>query len=228
MSFLRRLVSQLLPAEDIDLDERRDSVRLNFSCPVEVVAGQRSLEGEVLNLTFTGLCLRLPEALEADTELTLKRDEFGPAFNATVLWNKKKEQGYLVGVQGELDEEKLINSWLEPTLRQAGFEAEYVDEKRQLLRVPGRVPCTLSDSDGRSLGQGELLDLSKGGALLESQAPLEKDQELRFQAQGLGALPPLEGTAKVVSVSGNRTGLAFVHVHETRVRAYIKEMLTSE
>ncbi len=234
MRFLKRLVQQLLPKESIPTDERRESVRLNFRVDIKVQVGDDVYPATVVNLTFTGLCLELDRPLEKDSDLTLLCEDFGPSFNGTVLWAKALKSGtHLVGVECELDEDRLIGSWLEPALIQAGFEAEYVDERRRLVRVPGRVKCELRTLEGELYGEASMLDLSLGGALVDCAVELPTSVSLKFQTFPYGDLPALRGVAKVASVRPTESGtwlcgLRFAESSNRDVELYMAAMLGSK
>ena len=234
MNFLKKLISRFLPPEAVPTDERRESVRLNFVVDIEVKAGEKTIPARMVNITFTGLCIETETALEEGQNLTLIREESGPSFNGTVLWCKPRDEGkFIVGIECELDEDKLIGSWLEPTLLQAGFEANYVDEKRKMVRVPGRVECELSSLSGAKLGEAKMLDLSRGGALMERNSPLAPNTKVHFATQPLGKLKALKGHALVKS-SRQRTdgiwlhGLLFLDVEVSDVEPYMRTMLASK
>ena len=235
MNFLENLLKSLFPEEAVPLDERRSSVRLNFRFEVQLKIGSETYEAWVANLTFTGLCLEVPKLLQEGTEVTLCRDSFGPPFNGTVMWSKKTDGGkILAGVECELDEDKLIESWLEPALVQAGFEASYVGERRQLVRVPGRVRCELTPVGGGKTLEGLMLDLSLGGALFEGGEEVAAETKFSYKTFPIGRkIPALEGKA-VAKSARQRTsgewlvGLSFEGSDGDKIRAYMNRMLSSK
>ena len=187
------------------------------------------------NLTFTGLCLETPKLLPEGTEVTLCRDAFGPPFNGTVMWSKKTEGGkFLAGLECELDEDKLVESWLEPALVQAGFEAAYVGERRQLVRVPGRVRCELTELGGGATLEGLMLDLSVGGALVESGEEIAAGTKVKYKTHPIGKkIPALEGEALVKSTRKRASGewllgLSFEGSDNEKIRTYMGRMLSSK
>lgn len=235
MNFLQNLLKSLFPEEAVPLDERRSSVRLNFRFEVQVKTSTETLEAWVINLTFTGLCLEVPEMLPEGTEVTLCRDSFGPPFNGTVMWSKKIEGGkILAGVECELDEDKLVESWLEPALVQAGFEASYVGERRQLVRVPGRVRCELTPLAQGATLEGLMLDLSLGGALVENGEEVATGTRVKYKTYPLGKrIPALEGEAVVKSTRRRASGewllgLSFEESDSEKIRTYMTRMLSSQ
>lgn len=233
MNFFKKLVQRLLPPETVTTSERRTSVRLNFAVDIEVQSDSVSFPAKVLNLTFTGLCVETPVVFEEGQEVTLKRPESGPPFRATVLWCKpKSDQRYLLGLECELDEEKLIGSWLEPALIEAGFLAEYLDEKRTLVRVPGKIDCRLAETSGKGLGSGKMLDLSLGGALLEWATELPTEVTFGFETVALGKLGGLSGTVRAASCRKSEdgiwlVGLQFEEVDLEKVKQYMASMIAT-
>lgn len=233
MNYLKKLLLSFMPDVPVPVQERRSSVRLNTDLEVNLVMGEERLAAQVVNLTFTGLSLEVDRSLPEETEVTLCREAFGPPFNGTVMWCKKNEAGnYLVGVECELDEEKLVESWLEPALTQAGFEASYVGERRKLVRIPGRVRCEIVDPDGRS-HEGFMRDLSLGGALVECPHQIESGSTVAYTTYPLGKLPTLQGQAVVRTVRRRESdgdwllGLQFAQAQDEKIRSYMARLLSS-
>lgn len=233
MQLLKNLLNRFFPDEPLAVDERRSSVRLSFRQEVSLKTPQGTFEAVTHDLTFTGLSLEMKRALPGGTEVTVHRDSMGPPFNGTVRWCKGKPEGdFLLGIECELDEEKLINSWLEPALIEAGFEASFVGERRRLLRVPGRVPCELTGPAG-SVHQGFMLDLSAGGALFEGDQELAEGESVSFKTSPRGdAVQPLSGKALVKSARATENGkwmvgLNFEQTDAQTIQANMKHMLSS-
>jgi hypothetical protein len=81
---------------------------------------------------------------------------------------------------------------------------QFVD-RRQHLRIPVRL--FLSFSGGRIKGEGTVLDISMGGCMIQSDAPVHVDDIFYLQISLGEQEPPLEVAAMVRSV-GSR-GIAF-------------------
>ena len=233
MSFFRKIIQQLIPEEALPTEERRESVRLNFQTEIVIEVDNKSIPASLVNLTFTGVCIKSKKRLAEDQVLTLERDEVGPPFAGIVLWSKPTNDGqYLTGIQCELDEEQLLQSWLYQTLIEAGFVADYVDEKRNLIRVPGRVACSLRTISDKDLGQGQMLDLSIGGALLEWDEEVSMVTAVSFETKPVGGLKPLTGKGSISSSEQKDDGkwlcgLQFTKTDQELVKKYMKAMLTS-
>ena len=80
-----------------------------------------------------------------------------------------------------------------------------VAERREHLRIPVRL--FLSFSGGKVRGEGTVLDISMGGCIIETQAPMHEDDIFYLQIELEDKHAPLEVAAMVRSVSSR--GIAF-------------------
>jgi hypothetical protein len=195
MGFLKILVEKLLGGENdeageagssLPVVERRSSVRLNHRIDLNVQLEAAVIPAVLVNLTFTGLSLNVTRELEVGLELTLIREDLGPSFKGTVQWCQKEEQDYLVGIECELDQEHLIDSWLLPALEEAGFKPEFACEQRKLVRHPSHTLCILSDGKGTTYYDVLMLDLSLGGALVECHHEFAPGASFKFRTEKPG------------------------------------------
>lgn len=190
----------------------------------------------LVNVTLTGLCMEMEQPLKANQLVSLTRDDFGQPLEGVVLWCRKRRSvnGYTVGIRYQADQEALQASWLKPALKQGGFKAEFPGEKRKLVRVPGRVACEIKGLTGDTYTPADMLDLSLGGALIESVLEFPIDLSVAFETAPLGGLPPLTGIAKIASCNKDRfsaklwrCGLRFTESKPEDIRKYLKTMLAS-
>ena len=232
----RDLLNLLRPAQAVPTDERRETVRLQCRVNALLRAGEAMHFVSVVNVTLSGLCIEVEGPLQPELSVSLARDDFGPPLAAKVLWSKPLKRGaknHLVGLQYDADPEVLRASWLQPALKQAGFKAEFPGEKRRLLRVPGRVVCQIKGMTGEAYTDAEMLDLSLGGALVESPMEFPLNLTVEFETVPMGGLPPLKGVAKMASIQKAneggkwRCGLRFTESKEEDIREYMKSMLAS-
>lgn len=192
MGFLEMLVDTLLGSEAEDGEggvavvERRSAVRLRYKIPLKVELTEEVTSAVLSDLTFTGLSLQIPKRLEVGTQLALLRDDLGPSFNGTVIWCKEREESYVVGVECELDEDRLIDSWLLPALEKAGFQPAFAYEQRKLIRRPSQTMCILSDGQGTTYYDIVMLDLSLGGALIRCHKELKVGDVFKFRTEKPG------------------------------------------
>lgn len=233
----RELLSLLKSSSPpVGTDERRDTVRLHCQLDVLLWVDDEIHMATVVDVTLTGLCLELDHKLKVDQMISLARDDFGHPWEGRVLWCKtyrKNGRKYRVGVGYPPNQEMLRCSWLQPALKQTGFEAEDPGEKRRLLRVSGRVPCLLKGLTGEVYSEGEMLDLSLGGAKFESAMHFHEGLTVEFETHPQGGLSPLKGLAKVMTCRQKeetglwRSGLRFKEIKEQEVRKYMAGMLAS-
>jgi hypothetical protein len=229
----RDLLNLLKTLPAMPTDERRSTVRLCCDIPTQCQVGGAICPATVVDVTLSGLGLELARFLQAKDVVTLARDDFGSPLQAEVLWSRRCVQGpgYRVGARYQTDQETLRQSWLAPALKQSGFKAEVRGEQRKLLRVPGRVACRLECAATEQRTEGEMLDLSLGGATIESALEFPKGQTLQFETVPLGGLPPFQGSAKVVSCRKRderwRCGLHFSEYNSDYAHIYMRSMLAS-
>lgn len=228
----RELLDLLKTLPVAPTDERRASVRLRCEIEVRCRADGSDFRAQVVDVTPRGLGLELSYALRPKQIVSLARDNFGAPVTAEVLWVRRllRGRGYRVGLLFQSEAEQMRQSWLAPALKQSGFKAEVKGEQRKLLRVPGRVACRVHLAD--SLLDGEMLDLSMGGATVETAAELGKGRIVSFETIPMGGLPPLSGTASVVSCRQRadqrwRSGLRFLDCNQDYAHLYMRSMLAS-
>lgn len=234
--FFKELLRILLPASAVPHDERREAVRLSCRLKAVLSAGDRLFTAVLVNLATDGFCLELDSELTTGESIVLTRDDFGPPMEGRVIWCKPNTggEGYLLGMEYEADEERLRASWIRPALEQSGFKAEVPDEKRLLVRIPGRVKCNLKGLTGETYTEGEMLDLSLGGALVESPLQLNEGLTIEFETFPKGGLPPLKGVAKIASSRKAqeselwRCGLKFTESSDRDVALCMEGMLASK
>lgn len=92
-----------------------------------------------------------------------------------------------------------------PASRLGRSYPEQMVDRREHLRIPVRL--FLSFSGGKVRGEGTVLDISMGGCIIESQAPVHVDDIFYLQIALDNEQAPLEVAAMVRSVSSR--GIAF-------------------
>jgi hypothetical protein len=230
----RDLLNLLRLKPAVHPEERRQTIRLHCRLDVLLWVGDDLHRGVVVDVGLSGLALEVEKALPLGETVSLARDDFGRPWQGEVLWCKARKgaRGYRVGVTYPPDEEMLRSSWLQPALKQSGFEVEQSGEKRRTRRVAGRVACQLKGLTGELYSEGEMLDLSLGGALVECDMQFPEGLTLEFETAPLGGLPRLRGLGKVVSCQTNpptgrwRSGLRFTESKNEDVVKYMSSMLS--
>lgn len=231
----RDLLNLLRPSAALSPNERRSTVRLRCNLDVLLWVDNVIHNASVVDVTLTGLSLEVEKPIALEQMVSLARDDFGRPWQGEVVWCRavKGTRGYRVGVRYPADHEMMRSSWLEPALKQTGFEVERPDERRRLRRVSGRVPCQLRGLTGDLYTEGEMLDLSLGGAKVESDVEFPAGLSLAFETLPQGGLPPLQGIAKVAScrpapAEGRwLAGLRFTETREEDVLKYMSSMVSS-
>jgi hypothetical protein len=228
------LLNLLKPA-NLPIGERRESLRLRCELSVLLRADDLLYFATVVDVSLTGLRLLIDSRLKPGQTVSLARDDFGHPWHGDVLWckaaPKRTAKGYYVGVGYPPDPEMLRATWLQPALKQMGFQAELPGQKRRLLRIPGRVACQIKGLTGETYTEGEMLDLSMGGAKVECPMEFPVGLSVEFETAPLGGLPALKGIAKIASCSAEgdrwRCGLRFTEVKEEDVKKSMGSMLSS-
>ncbi|MBD0306019.1 MAG: PilZ domain-containing protein [Nitrospiraceae bacterium] len=87
------------------------------------------------------------------------------------------------------------------------YSARLVD-RREYKRIPVRL--SLSFSRGRIGGKGTVTDISMGGCVIESDAPVKTDDILYLQLYIATHQPPIEVAAMVRSVTARGIGVKFL------------------
>lgn len=232
--FFQELLKRLLPAPHAPVQERRDSIRLQCKLHALMQVEDQFATVSLVNVTPSGVAIEAAKPLAEGQTVTLTRDGFGDPFQGKVAWCKALDEGHQMGLEYAVDASVMNDSWLTPALKQAGFRAELADEKRELVRIPGRVRCKLNGLTGETYTEGEMLDLSLGGALVESDVEFNEGLSLEFETFPLGDLPSLKGIAKVASSRESDrkghwlSGLRFTDSNDREVHLTMNAMLASE
>jgi hypothetical protein len=101
-------------------------------------------------------------------------------------------------------------------------------DRREHVRMP--VQMQLAFSGGRIRGEGQVLNLSVGGCMIETGAPVHVDDIYHLELFVGNNQPPLELPAIVRSVSGKRVGLKFLPSarEDQRLLALVRARARSE
>lgn len=231
----RELLKLFSPDGGLPIDERRDTIRLECSIAATMKHGSLTREVRVLNASLTGLKVELESKIKKKTKVSVHRDKFGGPVVGTVVWCRAQRGSsrFQVGIAYQDDKEMLKSSWLKPALKELGFTVGRINEKRQLTRVPGRHRrCFLKSlTGGDTYSAGKLLNLSTGGALVESEVELPKGFRLRLKSDPVANLPDLVMDAEVKSCKRNpstrkwEVGLKFFAGDIKLVKKYMSIMM---
>jgi hypothetical protein len=97
-----------------------------------------------------------------------------------------------------------------------------VTERRTHERIP--VKLALAFSGGRISGDGVVVNISLGGCLVETTAPVKVDDIFHLKLFLNREEPPLEVAVMVRSISGRRVGMKFLRSarEDRRLMAYLR------
>lgn len=173
--------SAMLGHPDVSLDNRREHPRLRLRVPVVVKLGERELAGELLDVSASGMRVALQIAPPAGATVRVSAAPGSPLvgrqrLQCSVAWVRIQRPGYEVGLTFLAAPEDLTHSWIQPILR-------HIDRRRtqrRQRRIHAQMYVRLL---GNVEGEGQCLNLSMGGCLLQVKQPLSPGQIVRL---GLG------------------------------------------
>lgn len=215
-------------------DERRDTIRLHCSIAATLKTKRMTRECRVTNASLTGLAIEVESKIKRKTQVTVHRDQYGGPVSGTVMWCRivKGSNRYQIGVAYSEDREMLKASWIKPALKDLGFTVGRINNKRQLTRVPGHHRrCFLKSQDGDTYSVGEVINLSVGGASVDSEVEIPKGLRLVIKIDGVAGVPELVCAAEVKSckyvsrIRKHICGLRFVDSDEKLVRKHMSAMM---
>lgn len=204
----------LLGRPDVSLDNRRQSQRLRLRIPVTAKLGIQEVKAELLDISPTGMRLRLPLRVEEDDTLRISSSQETGLVGrqrlvCRVAWVKAKKPEYEVGLEYHDSDENLAHSWIQLALRH--LDPEQV--KRRSRRIPAYLFVHVADAQSVDLGRGICVNISTGGCLLKMDRRLPLEQGVRL---GLGPgdqEPSIFLTGKILNhVPSNERGEYLHHV----------------
>lgn len=230
----RELLNLISPGSGVPTEERRETIRLMCSIGATVKTKKTTREARVINASLTGLSVELESKIRKNTPVSVHREQHGGPVCGRVVWCRsvRGANRYQVGITYDDDKSMLRVSWLKPALKELGFTVGRINEKRLLTRVPGHNRrCFLKSMAGETYSSGELLNLSIGGALVDSEVEIPKGHKLKLKTDPIANIPELICVAEVKSCRRNaRTrkfvcGLRFLEAEEKLVRRHMSAMM---
>lgn len=226
---------RILPGSNPPVDERREIVRVPCKFPAMVLPAKGGeVKAVVVDMGLKGLRLETEEKLSKKKQVRIVRPG-GGAVVCKVVWSRAQRftNKFHAGVLFDDSPENMRASWIKPTLQQLGFQPGRIKEKRQYIRVPSEHRAVLSSTAGDALGEGDLLNLGIGGALVEIDVAIPKGNKIILKVDPVGALPLLEIRAGICSVTKNkrdqkfRHGLEFEDQNNRLVKRYLNIFMKS-
>ena len=231
----RELLNLFKPSLTVPVDERRDTIRLECAIAAVLKTPKTTREVRVINASLTGLAIELESKLKKGTHVSIHRDQYGQALVGEVIWCRalRGSNRYQVGLAYGEDKAMLRASWLKPALKDLGFTVKRINEKRSLTRVPGhRRRCFLkSIRGGDTYSSARLINLSKGGALVEAECEIPVGMRLKLKTDPIAKLRDLIMESEVQSCKRNKqtrkylVGLKFVKGDEEMVKKHMKALM---
>lgn len=202
---LRALLSRLrgffLPRSALaqSASERRQLVRVRCRIPVQIALAERKVPGSLIDLGSQGARLRSSEQLKVGSEIALRPQLQSAAARAAVsgrvTWSRpsREPRHFLAGVSFGGDKEQLKLTWVGRLLRELGLSPRAERERRDSVRVAGRIPVQLESVQHPIEGKldVETLDVGVAGLLLRTRKALYPGEHYRCWIGPWNDLPRL-------------------------------------
>jgi hypothetical protein len=225
----------LVPGSNPPVDERREIVRIPCKVPAIILPeGGGELKALVIDMGLKGLRLETHKKLSKKKAIRVVRPDGGPIV-CRVKWTRPKRfsDKFHAGVEFQDSAENMRASWIKGTLQQLGFQPGRIKEKRKHIRVPSEARAVLATVAGDELGEGVLLNLGIGGALIAIDVAVPEGHNTILRVDPVGALPFLEMPSIVRSVHKNKRtlkqlhGLRFEDQNNRLVKRYLTILMKS-
>ncbi len=196
------------------VEERRATARARCHLPVACHVGAMSLPGQLRDLSVAGLGIGLDVQVPRGKSVKVLPPrafaEHSPVLG-TVKWCRKAQRDwYHVGLDLH---GKTRQTWIPVALKELGLDPSAPRQRRKLMRVPANLPVDLKLASGKT-GRGRLLNLSVGGALIESGERLTRHAEMQLSIGPWNGMAAMRLVGTVVSSNSEGVSLRFNHVAE--------------
>ncbi len=178
--------------------ERRGVIRVQCRYPVTCFVERAAFHATVVDMGVRGMRLQLAQRLRPKQIVQVQysgaqsRRYSVDTVRCEVSWVRRTARGKLeVGLRYDDLEPNLERSWVKAILRELGFRAGSIFQRRKARRVVAMLHVKLNMA-GHPPMTGRVLDLGVGGALLQVNEHLNQGQTLVMDlgpALGLRALP---------------------------------------
>lgn len=174
----------LLGRPNISLDNRRQAARLRLRVPIICKLGDEEVDGELLDISSTGMRIILKTFVERDETIRVSApDQSGLIGRQRLIcraaWVRPRRPEYEVGLEYNDSDENLAHSWIQLALRH--LDPEQV--KRRSRRIPANLFVQVWDGHGISMGRGICVNISTGGCLLQMERHINREEVVKI---GLG------------------------------------------
>ncbi|MBS2039994.1 PilZ domain-containing protein [bacterium] len=174
----------LLGRPNISLDNRRQAARLRLRVPILCKLGDEEVDGELLDISSTGMRIVLKTFVERDETIRVSApDQSGligrQRLICRVAWVRPRRPEYEVGLEYNDSDENLAHSWIQLALRH--LDPEQI--KRRSRRIPANLFVQVWDAHNISMGRGICVNISTGGCLLQMERHINREDVVKI---GLG------------------------------------------
>ena len=199
-----------------NVDERRATARARCELAVSCRTQKGAFPANLRDLSISGVGLGADAFVSRGTKLKISSPRaFGNGAEATgvVRWCRRVEEAwYHLGVDLQGMSPKC---WVPTALRELGLDPDAPRQRRKLMRVPAALEIELKLADNQA-AEGRLLNLSVGGAFVESRARMSRHAQVVLLMGPWDGAPAITLTSSVVSVKNEkglfRASLRFTHL----------------
>ena len=241
--FLSRIREFFLPRRALlySPSERRQLVRVRCRIPIQLKVRQRTLSGWIVDMGVQGVRIRLSEMLTKGSTVpiraTVSQQSSQVWVNCRIQWSRNASDGkyYLAGARFHETRENLRKTWVHRLLRELGLNENSLRERREFIRVAGRVPVRMQSLKEPSAEPQpvETLNLGVAGLLVRTTTPLYPGEQYHCWVGPWGSLPEVGPIpAEVLSCRPDPTGgaslvpMRFLELEEDGVRDLGRYVLT--
>jgi len=240
---LQRVRDFFLPRKALEQtpSERRQLVRVRCRIPVQIKQQDKTVSGWIVDMGVQGVRLRTQSALKKGLVIpvraTVSQQSTQVWVNCRVMWSRSATDGKycFAGARFHETRENLRKTWVHRLLRELGLNENSLRERREFIRVDGRVPVRMQSLKEPSSGVQpvETLNLGVAGLLVRTTHPLYPGEQYRCWVGPWGRLPEVGPIPAEVlrsrpdSVGGaSQVPLRFLELEESSVRDLGRYVLT--
>ena len=241
--FLSRIRDFFLPRRAMlqNPSERRQLVRVRCRIPIQIRLPDRTASGWIIDMGVQGIRVRTGElikkGLTVPVRATVSQQSSQIWVNCRVMWSRPASDGkyFLAGARFHETRENLRKTWVHRLLRELGLNENSLRERREFIRVDGRVPVRMQSMKDPSAAVQPVVTLNLGvaGLLLRTTQPLYPGEQYRCWVGPWGKLPGVGPIpAEVLSCRPDPAGgasqvpLRFLELEEDDVRDLGRYVLT--
>lgn len=217
-----------------DGEEARDKARVicRYAVRCTSPSGGAPYPASVVDISVAGMRLEgvgamaKGDRLDVNFTQTLGEEhvDAGPVI-AEVIWARKRAHDgvRLAGVR-YLDPNDLAGTWVQLVLEEMGLNRESTAfQKRKHIRLATALRAELQDSEGATLAQGKVANLSVGGTLVQSENEVAEGTIVAVKISPYNNFPVFSVSAKVLQCradgeKGHLLSLQFVQVNSKEIK----------